>query len=217
VFNFSLIQNWWIERQQVETIPYSQFRSLVDAGRVKDVSVGVKQVTGTLREPLPGGSQRFATRRVDEPLAGWLEQHGATVTGAVENTFLETVLSWLLPTLFFFGLWTFVFRPIAERRGMGGLMSIGKSKARVYMEKEVGVRFDDVAGVDEAKAELKEIVAFLQSPANYGRLGARVPSNYSGPGHGMTAAGGAAMTSWMAWRADFPLSLPVAMTEAAAA
>jgi cell division protease FtsH len=131
VFALFLFQNWWIDRQQAETIPYSQFRSLVDAGKVKDVSVGAKQLTGSLQVPLPNGSRRFATTRVDEPLAGWLAQRGVTVTGTVENTFLETVLSWLLPTLFFFGLWTFVFRRIAERQGMGGLMSIGKSKARV--------------------------------------------------------------------------------------
>ncbi len=170
-----LIQSWWIEQQQVETIPYSQFRSLVDAGKVTDVRVGTKQLTGSLREPLPDGSRRFTTTRVDEPLADWLGQHGATVAGAVENTFLQTVLSWLLPILFFFGLWTFVFRRVAEKQGMGGLMSIGKSKARVYMEKQVSVRFDDVAGVDEAKEELKEVVAFLGNPGDYGRLGARVP------------------------------------------
>jgi cell division protease FtsH len=115
-----LFQSWWIERQQIETIPYSQFRSLVEAGKVQDISVGAKQLIGTLREPLPNGSRRFATTRVDEPLAGWLAQHGATVAGTVENTFLETVLSWLLPTLFFFGLWTFVFRRIAERQGRAG-------------------------------------------------------------------------------------------------
>jgi cell division protease FtsH len=170
-----LIQSWWVERQWVETIPYSQFTSLVDAGKVKDVRVGAKQLTGTLSEPLPDGSRRFATTRVDAPLADWLARRGVTVTGAVENTFFETVLSWVLPTLFFFGLWTFVFRRIAEKQGMGGLMSIGKSKARVYMEKAVRVRFDDVAGVDEAKEELKEVVAFLRHPGDYGRLGARVP------------------------------------------
>jgi cell division protease FtsH len=170
-----LIQNWWIERQRVETIPYSQFTSLVDAGKVNEVRVGAKQLTGTLREPLPDGSRRFATTRVDAALADWLARRGVIVTGAVENTFFETVLSWVLPVLFFFGLWTFVFRRIAEKQGMGGLMSIGKSKARVYMEKEVGVRFDDVAGVDEAKDELKEVVAFLRNPGDYGRLGARVP------------------------------------------
>jgi cell division protease FtsH len=170
-----LIQSWWIERRQVETIPYSEFASLVESGKVQDVHVGAKQITGTLRTPLPDGSTRFVTTRVDTPLADWLAKHDVTVAGIFENTFLQTVLSWLLPILFFFGLWAFVFRRIAEKQGMGGLMSIGKSKAKVYMEKEVKVTFDDVAGVDEAKEELKEVVAFLKSPGSHGRLGARVP------------------------------------------
>jgi cell division protease FtsH len=93
----------------------------------------------------------------------------------VESTLLRDILSWILPVLFFFGLWQFFFRRIAERQGMGGLMSIGKSKAKVYLEKEVKVTFNDVAGVEEAKEELREIVDFLKGPTNYSRLGARVP------------------------------------------
>ncbi len=169
------IQNWWIERRQVETIPYSEFETLVDAGKVRDVQVTEKHITGTLTQPLPDGSSRFITTRVEPDLADRLAKHGVSVTGTVENTFLQTVLSWLLPILFFYGLWAFLFRRIAERQGMGGLMSIGKSKAKVYMEKNVKVTFDDVAGVDEAKEELKEVVSFMKNQDAYGRLGARIP------------------------------------------
>lgn len=170
-----LIQNWWTERQSVETIPYSEFESLVDAGKVREVQVSEKHITGTLTEPMRGGGSRFATTRVEPGLADRLAKRGVTVTGAVENTFFQSVLSWILPTLFFYGLWSFFFRRIAERQGMGGLMSIGKSKAKVYMENNVEVTFDDVAGVDEAKEELAEVVRFLRNPDEHGRLGARIP------------------------------------------
>jgi cell division protease FtsH len=169
------IQQWWAEQQRVETIPYSQFEALVKAGKVTEVYVTENFIRGTAKEPLADGRRMFITTRVEPALAEKLAQHGVKVTGVAESTLARDILSWILPVLFFFGLWLFVFRRIAERQGMGGLMSIGKSKAKVYMEKEVKVTFDDVAGVDEAKEELKEIVEFLRSPKDYGRLGARVP------------------------------------------
>lgn len=168
-------QQWWIQRQQVEAISYSEFETFVKAGKVKDVSVTERHIRGTLKDPLPDGRSLFVTTRVEPALSERLAERGVRVTGAVESTLLRDLLSWILPVLFFFGLWLFFFRRIAERQGMGGVMSIGKSKARVYMEKEVKVTFDDVAGVEEAKEELKEIVEFLRNPGDYGRLGARVP------------------------------------------
>src|SRR5262249_41935004 len=84
------------------------------------------------------------------------------------------LLSWVVPAVVFFGLWTFLARRMSQGLG-GGLMSIGKSKAKVYVESDTGVRFDDVAGVDEAKDELREIVEFLKNPEQYGRLGGRMP------------------------------------------
>ncbi len=170
-----LIQQWWIQRQQVQPIPYSAFETLLNAGKVKDVVVTDRHIRGTLKEPLADGRSRFVTTRVDPALSERLTERGVTVTGAVESTLVRDVLSWMLPVLFFFGLWLFFFRRVAERQGMGGVMAIGKSKARVYMEKEVRTTFDDVAGVDEAREELKEIVQFLRHPRDYGRLGARVP------------------------------------------
>jgi cell division protease FtsH len=169
------IQQWWIQRQYVETIPYSQFETLAKAGKVNDVTVTDRHIRGTLKEPLPDGRTLFVANRVEPTLAERLAERGVTVTGAVESTLLRDVLSWILPVLFFFGLWAILFRRLAERQGMGGLMSIGRSKAKVYMERDVPVTFADVAGVDEATEELKEVVEFLRDPEPYGRLGARVP------------------------------------------
>jgi len=175
VLGILMIQQWWAERQRVEPIPYSQFEALVQAGKVTEVYVTENFIRGTVKEPLADGRRQFITTRVEPALAERLSERGVKVTGVVESTLLRDILSWILPVLFFFGLWVFVFRRIAERQGMGGLMSIGKSKAKVYLEKEVKVTFDDVAGVEEAKDELKEIVEFLKNPKDYGRLGARIP------------------------------------------
>jgi len=169
------IRQQWIQSQQVETIAYSRFESLVAEGRVKDVYITDRFIRGTLKEPAADGRSRFVTVRVEPELAEKLAARGVNVTGVEEDTLLRDILSWILPVLFFFVMWQFFFRRIAERQGMGGLMSIGKSKAKVYMEAEVKVGFGDVAGVEEAKDELKEVVEFLKNPAVYGRLGARIP------------------------------------------
>jgi len=158
------IQSWWIESQQFETIPYSQFEQMIDAGKIKSVRVTDKYITGTLKETPPDGRSRFVTVRVELGLAKQLEEHGITVEGAVENNLIRDILSWILPALLFCGKWAFFIRRFAEKQGMGGLMSIGKSKAKVYMEKDVTIRFDDVAGVEEAKDELREIDDISEKP-----------------------------------------------------
>lgn len=184
-----LIQQLWTTSQQVETIPYSQFEQLVSDGKVAQVTVGQDTITGVLREPLPGGRTQIATTRVDPALAEKLAARGVTVTGAPSGGILATVLSWILPLLVFYVLWAFLFRSMAERQGLGGLMAIGKSKAKVYVETDTKVTFADVAGADEAKFELQEIVQFLKDPQSYGRLGARVPKGIllvGPPGTGKT-------------------------------
>ncbi len=190
LFGILLLQYFFAVNQRIEAIPYSQFQQLLHDGKVEKVAVSNRFIQGTLKEPLPGGKKQFVTTRVDPDIAGELQKSGVTYSGQVENTFLTDLLSWIVPALVFFGLWTFLARRIAASGGLGGgLMSIGKSKAKVYVESDTGVRFDDVAGVDEAKDELREIVDFLKNPQLYGRLGGRMPKGVllvGPPGTGKT-------------------------------
>src|SRR5690606_27338125 len=124
-------------------------------------------------EAPPARGKRFVTTRVDPELAVTLEKYDVKYTQALESDFFNRLHSWLLPILLFAGLWFFIIRRMAARMGgggQGGLMAIGKSKAKVFVETDIKTTFEDVAGVDEAKAELQETVRFLKDPASYGRL-----------------------------------------------
>src|SRR5215470_14198221 len=167
-----LIQYVWLQFVQVETIPYSQFEQLLEQSKISEVLVGPETIQGTLKEPLPDGRKLFNTVRVDPQLAAKLTLYGVKVTGAPSSNFLSTILSWTLPIFVFYLIWTYGVRRMAERQGFGGLMAIGKSRAKVYVETNTKVTFRDVAGVDEAKYELQEVVAFLRDPKSFGRLGA---------------------------------------------
>jgi cell division protease FtsH len=184
-----VLQQFWTQSQQVAVIPYSQFLEELKTGKVADVQVSGDYIDGRYKQAA-NGRTRFVTTRVPPDLANQLTQYNVTFSGAIESHFLATLLSWVLPTLLFFGMWYFVFRRIANQQGFGGgFMAIGRSKAKVYVETDTKVTFDDVAGVDEAKDELKEVVAFLKDPEEYGRLGARVPKGIllvGPPGTGKT-------------------------------
>src|SRR5712671_3539998 len=184
-----LVQSLWLRFTQVDTIPYSQFEQLLDENKIAEVLVGQETIQGTLKEPFPDGRKEFYTVRVEPELADKLRAHGVVITGVPSSTFLSTILSWVLPIFIFYLIWTYGFRRMAERQGLGGLMSIGKSRAKVYVETDTKVTFKDVAGVDEAKFELQEVVAFLRDPTSFGRLGARIPKGIllvGPPGTGKT-------------------------------
>jgi cell division protease FtsH len=169
-----LFQSFWVSYSQVETIPYSKFQDLLKDKQIEKVVVGPSQIRGEFKTP-EGGKKYFATTRVDPAVAGELQKYGIDYTGSTGENLLRDLLSWVLPILIFFGIWAFFFRRIVEKQGMGGLMSVGRSRAKIYVETKTGVTFDDVAGADEAKGELKEVVDFLMDPEQHGRLGARVP------------------------------------------
>jgi len=189
VLGVLLFQWWWASYSQVEIIPYSQFESLLDQDKVAQVTVSADSIQGTLKEPLPNGKRDFFVTRVDPQLAEKLARHQVVVTGVPSGGVVQTLLSWVIPAVIFYLIWMFLFRRIAERQGFGGLMTVGKSRAKVYVETDTKVTFKDVAGVDEAKFELQEVVSFLRNPKSYGRLGARVPKGVllvGPPGTGKT-------------------------------
>ncbi len=185
----SALQQLWTTMSQTEMVPYSQFEQFVSAKQVADVVISADTIQGTLKAPLPDGKSQFATVRVDPAIADKLEAAGVKVTGAPPSGVLGTILSWVLPAIVFYLLWTYLFRGMAEKQGLGGMMAIGKSHAKVYVETDTKVTFKDVAGVEEGKFELQEIVAFLKNPKSYGRLGARMPKGIllvGPPGTGKT-------------------------------
>ncbi|HTW28954.1 MAG TPA: ATP-dependent zinc metalloprotease FtsH [Acetobacteraceae bacterium] len=161
------------------TIPYSQFQALVQQDKVTDLAVGPNSITGRYRDPPAGQPDTFTTYRVDPEIARLLSRPDVIFSGQPGAGFMVSLLSWFAPTILFVLLWMFLIRPMAGGGfggGMGGgLMAVGQSKAKIYVETDVKVSFADVAGVDEAKDELKEIVTFLNDPQRYGRLGAHVP------------------------------------------
>jgi cell division protease FtsH len=186
---FSLLQGYYQHSKQYTTIPYSEFKTLLDQDKIDKVWVEQNTIEGTLKEPEKNGLKQFVTTRVSPDIATELDKYHVTYSGEIPSTLLTDILSWVLPTALFFGLWMFVIRRFGQQGLGGSLMAIGKSRAKIYVEQDTKVTFADVAGVEEAKAELKEVVDFLKDPKAYGRLGARVPKGIlliGPPGTGKT-------------------------------
>lgn len=178
----------WIGYRDVMTLSYSEFLDTLEQGRVAELTVTETLIEGRFDTPVEG-REHFIVHRVDPEFASELAQYDVPITGASDQTWMTTLLSWVLPVLLFFGLWMILMRRMSGSQGFGSLVNIGKSKAKVYLETKTGVTFDDVAGVDEAKAELHEIVSFLQDKEKYERLGAHIPKGIllvGPPGTGKT-------------------------------
>lgn len=188
LLSLMMIQSFYQRYTQIEPIPYSRFQHLLEQGQIAEIAITENQIIGTLKEKHADGFKEFVTTRVDPEFAEMLDKYHVVYTGVVQSTWLRDLLSWIVPTAIFIGIWLFIIRRMGS--GMGsGLMSIGKSRAKVFVEKETKVTFDNVAGVDEAKDELMEIINFLKNPADYGRLGGRVPKGIllvGPPGTGKT-------------------------------
>ena len=185
-----LLHNLWLQATRIEQIPYSQFQTYLDEDLIEEIRISNNYIQGTLKRPLEGQPQQFVTIRVEPDLADKLATSGIRYAGEIETTFLRDFLSWIVPVLLFVGIWLFFMRRFAQKQGLGGgFMSIGKSKAKVYMEQDVKVTFNDVAGVDEAKTELQEVIAFLKTPEKFARLGGKIPKGIllvGPPGTGKT-------------------------------
>jgi cell division protease FtsH len=188
---------------QVGQVPYNEFKKLLKANKLTDIVIYDDLISGkvkageieglvsseTVKQLGKGkGEFPFLTARVQDPeLVKDLESVGVKFTGKLENKLVKFFTNWILPMIFFVALWGFLMRKMGGAGG--GLMSIGKSKAKVYMEKDINIKFDDVAGIDEAKEELKEVIEFLKTPQKFQRLGGKIPKGVllvGAPGTGKT-------------------------------
>jgi cell division protease FtsH len=184
-----LLQNYIGGALAVKTIPYSRFLNLLNQDKVAEVAVTADRIQGRLKSEKPGAEkgEAFKTVRVDPHLSKLLESHNVTFKGEVQSNFLANLFSWFFPILLFFGIWYFFMKRMAGQQP--GFMSLGKNKAKIYVQEDVGVTFDDAAGVDEAKQELMEIIEFLKEPSRFTELGGRMPKGVllvGPPGTGKT-------------------------------
>jgi cell division protease FtsH len=183
---FSYLQQHYLS-QKVETIPYSQFKQEIAQGNVSKLTIGPENITGTLKGKEKKSGQEFTTIRVDDPdLVKDLDEHKVSYSGHYDSKFLTSLLSWIIPI----GLLILIWRFAMKKMGPGmGVMSFGKSKAKLFAQNETKVTFADVAGIDEAKEELQEVVEFLKTPDKFQKLGGKIPKGVllvGAPGTGKT-------------------------------
>jgi cell division protease FtsH len=183
------IQSLLLARKGPEDVSYTRFIQLLQDGKIAAVAVSENRMEGTPKTVLPSGPTGYATARVAPATADLLDKYHVTITGVVTNHLLGDILGWIVPAAAFFAIWMFMAKRLGGQQGIGGLMQIGKSKAKIFVEKDTNVKFADVAGVHEAKDELAEVVEFLKEPKEHARLGARIPKGIllvGPPGTGKT-------------------------------
>jgi cell division protease FtsH len=166
-----LIQNYIVTRRAEDVIPYSEFKESLRTGKIKDLIIMQESISG--ERETDKGLRRFQTVRVeDTDLVKELETYHVKYTGKIDSKWLTNILSWIIPLVFFFFIWRILFSRMGPETSV---MSFGKSRAKIYAEKEKRITFADVAGIDEAKEELKEVVEFLKTPGKFQRLGGKIP------------------------------------------
>jgi len=170
-----LLQNFIAQSYSVKTISYSEFLNFLKEGKVSEVAITSNMIQGKLKSDTGGKEkvQQFKTIRVDPEISNLLEQYNVHFVGEIESTFFKDLLSWILPVFFFVGIWYLFMKRMSGQQP--GFLSLGKNKAKIYMQDELNVTFDDVAGVDEAKQELVEVIEFLKEPSRFTVLGGKIP------------------------------------------
>lgn len=173
VWGVLILQNMIFDQFRPQVLPYSEFIEAVESDRVIEIAVGQDRISGKMRGDSADEEILFTTVRVDNDLSQKLAGHDIKFSGQVENTFFKAILSWVVPIGIFFGIWYFLMRRMQS--GQAGVMSFGKNKAKIVGEKDIDTRFDDVAGADEAKEELQEVVDYLEHPGTYLEVGGQMP------------------------------------------
>ena len=170
-----IIHNMLFSAMSTKTISYSEFLEALEKKQVTEVAVSANQIQGRMLSPSDssGKGEMFRTVRVDPDISQQLAKYGVTFKGQVESTFFRDILSWVVPVFLFVGIWFFLMKRIQGQQP--GFMTFGKNKAKLYMQDEVGVTFEDVAGVDESERELVEIIEFLREPQRFTAVGGKMP------------------------------------------
>jgi cell division protease FtsH len=183
-----LLQNY-LTSQKVNEISYSRFKELVKEDRVQDLIITSEHIKGRIKagEGIQPEAKHFQTVRVEDPeLIKELDKKGIQYKGKRENKWLTGILAWVIPIIFFFLIWRLLFARMGPE---AGALSFGKSRAKIFAQKENKITFKDVAGIDEAKEELQEVIEFLKNPGKFQKLGGKIPKGVllvGSPGTGKT-------------------------------
>ena len=184
-----IIHNYLAATFSIRTIPYSEFLNLLKNNKVTELAITTNQIQGKMMVDgaTQGKGEPFKTVRVDPEISKLLEQYHVIFKGQIESTFLRDLFSWIFPIFFFVGIWYFLMKRMTGQQP--GFMTLGKNKAKLYVEDDLDVSFEDVAGVDEAKEELVEVIEFLKEPSKFTELGGKMPKGIllvGPPGTGKT-------------------------------